>query len=39
MDPNFLAFTTSHSDPDESLSYYSESSDDENLEEVYKNFA
>jgi hypothetical protein len=35
-DPNFLAFTTSHNDSDESLSYCSKSSDDENLVEVYK---
>jgi hypothetical protein len=35
-DPNFLAFTASHNDHDESISYYSESSDDDDLKEVYK---
>jgi hypothetical protein len=35
-DSKLLAFTASHNDLDES--YYSESSDDEDLEEVYKKF-
>jgi hypothetical protein len=34
--PNFLAFIASHNDPDESISYYSKRSDDENLKEIYK---
>jgi hypothetical protein len=33
-DPNFLAFTVSHNDPDKS--YYFESSNDEDLKEFYK---
>jgi len=35
-DPKFLAFTTSYNDLEESKSYYSESSDEEDLKEVYK---
>jgi hypothetical protein len=35
-DPKFLAFTASYNDPEESKSYYSESSDEEDLKEVYK---
>jgi hypothetical protein len=31
-----LAFIAPHTDPDESQSYYSESSDDENLKGAYK---
>jgi hypothetical protein len=36
MDPKFLAFATSHNDREESKSDYSESSDEEDLKEVYK---
>jgi hypothetical protein len=35
-DPKFLAFTTSYNDPVESRSYYSKSSGEEDLKEVYK---
>jgi hypothetical protein len=35
-DPEFLDFTASHNDPEESKSYYSKSSDDEDLKEAYK---
>jgi hypothetical protein len=35
-DPKFLAFTASHNHPEESKSYYTKSSDDEDLNEAYK---
>jgi hypothetical protein len=35
-DPNFLAFTASHNVPEESKTYYFESSDDEDLKDAYK---
>jgi hypothetical protein len=34
--PKFLAFASSHNDPEESKSYYIKSSDEEDLKEAYK---
>jgi hypothetical protein len=36
MDLKFIAFTASHNDPEEPKSYYSESSDEEELKEANK---